>query len=228
MPKLTYLQLVQRLALDVSETAPSLTTTVGLTGRLLRCANAIAWSWVEIQNLHKDWKFLRTATSFTTDTSKTSYTTAEANVATDTFGRWLLDTFRVYPTAAGSGAEVPLSPISYDGWRDTYNIGAMRSVRTQPSRIGVVPSTNALVLGPIAATGYTVLGDFYRNAQLLAADGDYPILPIQHDPLIIMFYAMKKYSTYLGAPELYQMGSDEFTTRYDDLKSEQLPKIRWG
>lgn len=228
MPKLTFLELVQRLALDVGETAPSLSTLVGVTGRTLRCKNAISWAWIDIQNQHKDWRFLRNATSFTTVAGQSTYTPTQANVPTDTFGRWVLPSFRVYRTTAGLSAEVRLEvQPDYDVWRDSYLIGALRNTRTQPTVISVTPG-DALALGPVPDAGFTVLGDYYRNAQQLSADADYPILPIQHDPLIILFRAMELYSVYLGAPDLFDLGQREYTRRYDDLKSEQLPKIGWA
>ena len=227
MAQMTFLQMAQRLALDCGETRTGLTTVVGQSGRLLRCVNAIASAWLDIQQQHQDWRFLRLSTSFLTIDGQPTYTVTECGLTAGTLGMWVRDSFRVYLTSAGLGNETHLSFCHYDLWRDRYQIAALRSVKTRPTEITITPN-DGLGLGLTPAVGYTVLGDYYRAPVTLTADGDVPALPEKHDAMIIVYRAMQLFGNYLGAPELVGLGKDEYRMRMPALEKDQLPPLRFA
>lgn len=227
MPQLTFLQLAQRLALDCGETKTGLTTVVGQTGRLLRVCNAIANAWVDIQQKHVDWRFLRQSASWATVDGQALYTPAQCGIAAETLGTWIRDSFRVYNTAAGFGSEQHLTFCPYERWRDLYQFGAFRTTKSRPTDVTIAPD-DSIGLGLVPLAGYTVVGDYYRTPVRLTGDADVPALPIKHDALIIVYRAMMLYGPYLGAPELYDLGKTEYLPRFDALEADQLPELSFA
>ena len=223
MAQRTFLQLAQRLALDCQETRTGLTTVANQVGRLARVVNAISSAWEDIQNAHKDYRFLRRSTSWVTVNGQATYTPAQCGVPVGTMGQWIRNTFRVYNTAAGTGSEVFLTYVGYDEWRDRYQYSAFRTSYGWPTEVTITPD-DGIGLGMVPTGDYTIVGDYYRNAQILTVDGDIPILPEKHDSMIIVYRAMELYGPYLGAPELVNLGQKEFLPRFDRLRADQLPE----
>lgn len=220
----TYLQLVQRLHLEaaIPGTAPS--TLVGLTAgtEAQRLANWIADAWIQILELHPDWRFRRRSVSFTTTNGQGVYTPVQCGLTAGTLKRWILPSFRTYPTGS-IGSETYLNETTYDCWRDTYLIGAARSVYTRPYEIAEDPESSGLVLGPIPVSGYTVTGQYYLAPNRMSADADTAGLPAQYDDLGIVWKALIEYSSYEADSAAYQRALRNYTLFINHLEREQLP-----
>lgn len=221
----TFLQLVQRLKQEAAIPGSRPTTLQGLSPEVeaQRLTDWIADAWIQILELHPDWKFRRRTATFTTVNAQHTYTPVQCGVSAGTLGRWVLPSFRAYPTAS-IGSEWPLTETSYDCWRDTYLIGANRSVYTQPIEIAEDLESSGLVLGPIPASGYTITGTYYLAPNRMSADADLSGLPSQYDDLGIVWRALIEYGGYEADSSAYQRAQRNYTQWINRLEREQLPR----
>lgn len=215
------LDLVQRLALECGAAAPG--TTVAVTGEAARLVAWIDSAWNDIQTKHRDWGWMRTSTSWVTGDGQHNYTTAQCGIADGTFGMWAIDSVRCYPTAVGNQAEMFVSWMRYDAWRDTYLFGGGRATRTRPQEFAVGPD-KSINVGPVPSTGYTLTADYFTAPLAMAADGDTPALPTQFQ-MAIVYRAMMSYGGYESAPEVYQRGETEFKRLMQRMEQDRLPMV---
>lgn len=222
----TFLQLTQELKKECAIPGSRPTTLQGLTPEteVQRLADWIANAWIQILQLHPDWRFRRRTATFATVNTQHTYTPVQCGLTAGTLGRWILSTFRAYPTGS-IGSEWFLTETSYDCWRDTYLIGAQRSVYTQPREIAEDPETTGLVLGPIPASGYTIVGNYYLAPNRMSADADTCGLPAQYDDLGIVWKAMIEYGGYEADSAAYQRALQNYSRWLNHLEREQLPSI---
>ena len=226
----TYLELcsLAREKCGIAGTGPADVTTQ--TGELARLVGYVRDAYVDIQNLHPDWLWMRSSTSFTTTASTGTYTTGSGagtvNVAAASLGSWYRDTFRCYLTATGTNDEQFLEYIPYDAWRNTFNFGAMRSATGRPTVFSISPA-RGICLGQIPAAGYTVTGDYQAAPTVLAADGDTPGLPAQYHMLIVWKAAMY-YGVHEAAPEVYDEGLINYKRILSQLEIDQRPDVHFA
>ena len=224
------LDLVRRLALEsgtVTHPTTAITTIINATGKVGRLASWIINAWRDIQSLHPNWKFMRRSCQFVTVADRISYTPVQCGITLNTFGRWDLNSFRNYNTAAGVNNEIFMFKQDYDLFRDVYLYGSMRAHRSQPRHVAEFPDYS-LGLGPVAPAGYTVLGDYYAAPKDLAADAEEPALPTQHNRMIIVWKALKDYGYHEAAPEAIQRATDEYKSLLFLLERDQKPPMRLG
>lgn len=221
----TFLQLVQRLKQEASIPGNRPTTLQGLTPEIeaQRLADWIADAWIQILELHPDWRFRRRTASFTTTNTQHTYTPVQCGLTAGTLGRWVLSSFRSYLTASPN-SEWHLVETDYDCWRDTYLIGANRTVYTQPRHIAEDPESSGLVLGPIPTSGYTVTGTYYLAPNRMSADADTCGLPAQYDDLGIVWKALVEYAGYEADSAAYQRAERNYLRWINYLEREQLPR----
>lgn len=124
---------------------------------------------------------------------------------------------------AGFKTEVFMEYLDYDIWRNGYLFGALRVSPTRPLVVSISP-TKSVCLGPIADSGYTVVGDYFTGPVHLSATTDIPALPEQYH-MAIIYKAMMHYGAFIGAPEVMQRGEQEFSKMMMRLNSTRLPEI---
>ncbi len=220
-----YLDLVKRLRQECGVSGTGPVTTINQVGELKRLCDWIATAWFDLQSLHPDWKFQRLSTSWTSIDGQAEYTPTQCGITAGTFGRWHpeRDNFRVYPTATGTSGEQFLVRIGYGDYRRLWGFGSNRSVKSLPIHISVMPN-DSVTLGPKPPAGYTFLGDYYRSPITLSADADVPALPYRHDPIVIVYHAMKMYGVFESGPEVYQFAEKDYERRMTLLRNDQLPQ----
>ncbi len=233
----------------------ALPTTVGATGSLGRIVGWINDGWTDIQMDSDEWTWMRSSNllgggiSFQTIAGKPSYAlgltggsgdfTADfgpdfgatiggtVGVDPEKFGKWDRDTFRCFPTAVGFRGEMFLDEIPYDAWRDSYMLGAMRSVQTRPVVIAVGPE-ETLCLGPPPNDQYTITGDYWVAPSVMVNDADIPVgLPTRFHMLIV-YRTMIKYAGFESAPEVFERGSRENDGMFAQLLAARAPRMAWG
>lgn len=219
----TFLELCQRTVREcrLSSTGPSAVT--GQVGVLSDIVDWVISAWVEIQQKHEDWEFLRSSVSFTTVAGTALYTlgtgAGTVGVAANSFGMWKRDTFRNYTTANGFTDEVPMSYESWDNYRDLYLMGANRNVRTRPAIFSIDPSLS-VALGPVPAAGYTITGDYYTAPVYLAANSDEPTLDKKYRMAIVWRAVMEYAGT--QAPELYTKAENNYAAIMAKVEQRRL------
>lgn len=218
---MTYLELVQDLvreAVGLSGSGP--TTTSGQSGDMLRAVGWIDRAYEDIQNLRADWRFLRRDVSFTTAAAQQSYEPASD------IGEWKRGSFRVYPTAAGVASETPMAEYEWDDFRATFLFGSTRTRQGRPTALGY-GTDRSLLLWPIPdATGYTVVGEYYRAPHEMTADDDEPIMPTKYHRLIV-WRALNFYAGHAASAETFAQAAQEYRRLLAMMRGTELERASW-
>ena len=229
----TYLQLCQDVRRECGIPGTGPTSVSGNTGELDRVVNWVEQAYREVQNRHNNWRFLRKGFTLTTVASDDTYAygdvTDDATAAAITrFSDWriedLKDPPKIYLQSAGSGTQRWMTYTPWEYFKSIYKIGTQNT--GAPVHITFDPNDN-IVLGPSPDAVYIITGDYYRSAQVLAADSDTPEMPSQYHDLIV-YKAMEKYGFYEAAQEFLAKGEREARRVMRQLELNQLPKIRLG
>lgn len=231
------LQICNRIITECGISGGPLTTTVGQIGSLGRAVNWAGDSWTEIQTEHDDWDFMRSSNllgagaSFPTVAATATYplgtSVGQVGIAVDSFGKWDRDTFRCYTTAVGTNDEQFLDDVPYDVWRDTYMLGANRSVQTRPCAVAIGPDESVNV-GPPSNGLYTITADYFIAPSVMTTDVAVPTgLPLRFHMLIV-YRAMMKYAGFESAPEVYTRGKAEYNLMFNQLEAARLPEISFA
>lgn len=197
-----FLELVQRVSIEVGIAGDLPTTLAGAEGEILALSTWVNQVWMDLQQKYPDWGFMVQSPgfSFTTIASQTKYTATGMGISLGDVSSWARETFRVYTTATGTASEVFMTYVSYKAWRDSYNLGSLRTTEQIPIVFSIHPDNGIVLSNP--AAGYTVTGDYYRLPTAMAVDADVPTgLPTQYYPIIVAG-AMEKYALFESAPEV--------------------------
>lgn len=222
---MNYLDLVNRLRQESGTTSSKLMTLTGVVGEALRSADWVSQAWEEIQTAQPDWDWMRGSVSFQTIAQTPVYTPAECGLLD--FASWKKDSFRTYVTSSGMASEIWLDPIDYEAWRNRYQFSSFRTTYSRPLSITVTPA-KSLGLGPIPdATGYTVVGEYFRLPQVLSADTDVPTMPERYH-MAIVYLAMRYYALFEAAPEVLQRAEDGYRRMMTRLRMDQQPGFTFG
>ena len=251
---LTFLDMVQRVHMETGTSGSSPSTVVGQVDQIARLVMWVSSAWMSFQTEVPDASFLRQTISFplTVAVAEYSLTTifSASQAATNTytpdqyFGKWKLDTARIYTTATGTNDEFPLQEVRYDDWRDSYFLGALRNARSRPIVVADGPYGHELFFGPVPSAGYTCSTDFYLSPQPLLNDTDTPskvldqvmravgftkrfLVPVQYNMLCV-YKAMMDYGSYESAPEVYNRGEMGYKSLSNILAMKERPEITTG
>lgn len=224
----TYLELAQLLRRKCRVSGSGPTALDNQTEEYNRLLSWVNEAYTAILNLHTDWRFMRTSATCTTVEGRPTYSPTTDFGLTD-FGYWAMDfsngdTFRNYSTSAGARSEIFMTPCEYDFWRDTYLYGANRYAYSRPIYVAIAPD-NSLACGPITASGYTLVGDYYRVPTEMTDAAEVPVIPSQFQ-MAIVYRAMMYYGISEAAPEVYDSGKEEFERIIRQMELTQLRRMR--
>lgn len=203
-----FLTICQKLRRKCRVMGSGPTAVTGQSEEYNRLIDFVNEAYMMVLRKHTDWRFMRASTTCATVQGQSTYSPTTDFGLTD-FGYWALDydngdTFRNYVTATGTNSEVFMTVMEYDQWRDTYLFGALRQTYTRPIAVALAPD-NSLACGPIPASGYTLVGDYYKVPTELVNATDVPVIPEQFQWAII-YQAMMLYGASEAAPEAYDDG----------------------
>lgn len=224
----TFLELCQRAAKE-SRTVNTNGSPAAVTGqtqlRLVNLINAVAQAWKDIQNLHSSWLWMRAEFSGQTTASNAKYTAASWSIDSR-FAEWIQEAHVVtlYLTSTGVSDEGELSRITWQEWRMKYGRGTQTN--NKPTEYAVSPA-NEFCLGPIPDDTYTVRGEYRKTAQVLAANGDTPEMPVRFHDMIWR----KALMLFLGADEAAFQVADfeiQYLADLEELERDQLPRVTVG
>ncbi len=221
---MTKLELCQRLRQEagISGTGPAATT--GQTGEMLRVVTWVDDAYRDVQNLHQMWEFLRSDFSFPTVASTQTYTRAAANLAD--LKRWKLDSMRVYLTSTGVTDEQRIDFVPWADFRDVYLYAANRSNTGRPVKFTVKPD-KSLMFWPTPDAIYTVVGEYWKLADVLADNSDEPLFD-EDFHMVIVWHAIRYYGAFEAAPEKFSFGMSEYERLMSQLCTDQLPQMSMG
>lgn len=228
---MNFLTLCGELHAETTDSGAFPSTVVGVTGQHARTVRWVKNSWIELQNRHADWQWLRSTFTLNTTASDDTYAYGDAtdsrlSAAISRFSRWwLLDnegfpSVKCYLTSAGVSGEKYLLPLPWANFRDLYKRGTQTN--NAPVHVSVDPQRN-LVLGPKPDDIYTISGEYQMGAQTLAANADTPEMPSEYHQLIV-YWAMKKYGGYRAASDVVVRGTQEGNAMLRQLENNQRPE----
>ena len=226
---MSYLTLCQDLRRECSASGTGPSATTGQTGEYLKIINWVKNAWLEIQQQHDDWRWMRksftvSATSGDGAYAYTDCTDTVSLAAISRFSMWHKDSFKCYLTSTGVGGEVPLRWMPWEQFRRIYRYGTQTN--GPPAYVSEDP-TQAFVLGPIPDATYTVSGDYQIGPQTLSADADTPEMPTRFHQLIV-YNAMLRYGFHQVAPEAIQHAQLMGSLLHAALVRDQLPEMLFG
>lgn len=171
------LQLCQRTVRESGTISGDATpsTVTGQSGRLRKVVDWVPTAWLQIQNLHDDWLWMRAEFSGAVVQGTARYTNTDWSLAR--WSRWITDpddTMTIYKTALGVSDESVLREITWAQWRAKYGRGTQ--TQNRPTEFAISPQ-GEFCLGPVPDASYTARGEYQKSAQELAADADIPELP---------------------------------------------------
>lgn len=225
----TFLQLFQKAAREsgVFSSVPSAVT--GQTGQTLRLVNHVIDAWTWVQREHRSWRWLRTEFSSSFTSGNNEYTPSSLGITTR-FGRWVTDDidngyfpFSIYLASDSDAAnEGLIRAIPWETWRQRWGRGTHDNQK--PTEYAIDPA-NSVRPGPTPDDTYTVNGEYYKSAQILAANADEPECPSDyHD--VIAWKALLLWAEYDEAPLHIGRALNNFRILMDQLERDQLDEIR--
>lgn len=220
---MTYLGLVSRLRRECGVTGSNPATVTTLSGEMLRLANYINQAWMDIQNMHSDWEFLRQDLTFVAQVGKQKYSTIEMQIAS--FGAYKLDSFTI-SSFGDATDERPLAYMHYDDFRYMYMYGSRRTSQNRPVCFSLNGQKDFL-LGGTPDAQYQIYGEGYAMPTEMVNDSDRPAMPGKFH-MAIVYGAMMLYGNYEAAPEVYGMGEMQYNKLIARLANDQLPEMRFG
>lgn len=222
---MTFIELVKRLrneCVGVSGSGP--TSVTGQTGDNARLVEWIASAYQDIQNLHRNWNFLRSDFSFSTVAAQQTYTPAQAGAAD--VAEWHRDSFRIYTTATGVAGEIDIPLLPWEDFRREYLFGALRLTSSKPLVAGRKPD-RSLMLWPIPNGDYTVSGEYWKQPDVMVGNDDEPLFQAQHH-MIVVWRALVFYGHNQASAESYAHGQAEYKRILAALSRDELPEVTWG
>lgn len=192
----------------MSGSGPSAVT--GQTGEMKRVVDWVASAWVEIQAERPDWLFMKSPFSVSLSVGAPSVIVSstlasvqkDTVIATDGATRWPL-------------SYLEPSDFAYIERRDGQKSGRIQYF--------TMDADGTLRTMPVTNEAVTVMGDYYRTPQQLAANTDVPLFPERYHMLIV-YLSMTYAGAWEEASNIYQDGMTKFGRLMNDMTMEQLPK----
>ncbi len=220
----TFLELCVDLRREAGISGTGPTSVLNQTGEYQRVVEWILSADQKVQNLHTNWDFLRNDFSFQTIANTANYTKAAASLLE--LASWKDDTFRCYLTATGVNDQQELDYMPWAHFRYSYALGSMSTQVGRPTVFTVKPD-ESVTIWPIPNDAYTITGEYFKRAQVMAANASEPLMPRQFQEVIV-WRALMLYGAYAGAPEKYSHGQNEYKSMLAALELNQLPAIEFG
>lgn len=199
-------------------------TTVAQTGELLRVVHWVQSSWIDIQNLHRNWNFLYKDFSFSTVQGQGEY--APTQIGASDLKVYDMTTLRCQETAKGYVDRQFMDEWDFFDFRDTYRYTTLNPGR--PIRFAVDPKDKSLWMDGIPdSVGYTITGRYWSKPVPLVADTDIPAMP-EDFHMLIPYWALSMYAGYEAASEAKQEANERKPPLLSALRNDQLPDLLVG
>lgn len=187
---MNFLQLCQeanRLA-SMQGVVSSVSITSGYQYNLIKYVRD---AWIDLQNLRKDWPFMRSSLTFNTVADTNEYSLATIGV-TD-LKRW-----HILQYTDSNGKKQPIRKMSYDYYitREINNDSSGK-----PLRYAEDPIDRHLYLST-PDDAYTITGYYFTQPVSLSGTTDTPTLPVSYHMLIAYLGALKM-ADHMGNNNLY-------------------------
>lgn len=188
------------------------------SGYQLTLATMVQKAWTDIQNLRKDWDFLRTSETFTTTASQSEYTISNIfGTSVSPVGNWKTDMI-LY--AKDSDNHIPMRQYDYD----YYKVSTVdQGTASEPSVFAIDPIDKHLYFNNIDAT-YTIIAHYYQKPQVLdlTDNNDTPLAPSEFHTAIT-YRALADFTFFMGDLDKYEKASQQASTIMGSLMRDSIP-----
>lgn len=216
---MNYLALANRLRAESSISGTSITTVTNQSGEYKKLIDWLNMAYIDIQNMHVDWHFLRKDFEFNTIDGVQNY--SKTGIGLNDYGEWSLNSMRCYLTEMGVANEQHLRCVEWDDFRDEYLFGSMRSQIGTPYYVTQKPD-NSLMFFPIPNDIYTINGEYFRKPHELIVDTDEPLFPDKFH-MVIVYRALMMFAIDANAQELFAIGDREARRLIAKMEQVLLP-----
>jgi len=216
---MTYLELCQSLRQEVGIAGTGPATVTSQTGEMQRVVDWVAGAYRELQNRRRNWNFLRADFSLTLSAATQEYSLATLSLTE--LASWETCDVRVYLTDTAN--EMHLTYYPWPDFKRMFLFSTSRTTTGRPTHFTIKPD-KSIVFYPVPDDAYTVVGEYFKRAQVLAADADEPLLPEQYHMLIV-WQAIVSYAVYEAAPEVYAGAKEKIRLYLPQLESDSTPTI---
>lgn len=219
---MTYLQLCQKVNTIVGMQG-SFDSVVGAAGYQATIATMVADAWMDIQNLRRDWSFLKTSVDISTTAGKSEYTIFNIlGSNTSTIGSWIPNMFFYNESADQKHL---LQNCGYDNYiRESVD----QDTQSSPRKYAIDPVDQHIYLNPPDGV-YSITGYYYSkpiDMSLQSSPDSYtPIAPVEFHRLII-YQAAAEFSAFLGNGDLFTIYSQKASSLLGDLMRKTIPARR--
>lgn len=201
---MNYIGLVRELSKLTGVTAGAPASVVGTSGEAARYVEWIKRANHQIQSRWANWKFHWRQISLVADPAQQYIEVAE-----------LPDDMASVDSARIGGRVLAIDEY------ETSHINPDSSATGTPTTLTRMPD-GRLRLFPIPQAAETLVIDYYRTPQTLAANDDVPLLPERfHD--VIVYWALGEYALYESAPEMLEQARTYLAERLPKLEAACLP-----
>jgi len=201
---MNYLQLCQRLVIEtgIADSGPAAVT--GQVGDMKRVVDWVNDSWLKIQSLRPDWKWMWSQTS-TTLSSGTNTITLAADVES-------IEGVRV------DGDLIKRIPY------ETYAKYYYDRDSSKPILYCIRPD-GVVAFNTDADSNYTVTFDYYKVPEAFSAGTSVPGLASRYHMLIV-YDALRQYAQFDEAQELERKAFNNYEDMLADLSRDQLDECK--
>lgn len=127
-----------------------------------------------------------------------------------------------YPTASGANARTFLQWLSWEEFRALQPGGATG----QPYFVAEAPD-HTLRFYPTPTAGYTLVADYWRKPEVLAANADTPRMPAQYH-LAIVWRAVMMYCGHDENTSLYQYAKQHYDRLISRMQDTELEPVEFS
>jgi hypothetical protein len=135
---------------------------------------------------------------------------------------WKVERFKIADPGLAYKDSHPLEYSQYRFFRD--GAGLDTETLGRPQVFTIHPNTEAIIIAPVADAAYSLWFDYYRTPQVLAEDGDTPIMPARYHQLIVA-WALRTYGFHEVASEKLMQAKETISRQLSELEIDQLPDV---
>lgn len=219
MARLTFLEAVQRAYRESGiggSTGP--VTVLSQTGRNADFVKWVQTAFEDIQNLRDQWNFAWARGTFTLTSGTDSYDPVVDFGITLGVAEWVREGAYVYRPASGLSSRLWLSYLEWERFRDL----PIPPVPGFPNVFSVQPD-GLVRYYPKPEQTYTAVHEYFRNPQVLAADGDVPRLPDRFH-MAIVWKAVMHYATFNKDWSLHDSAEEKYEKVMDGVFEKEQGK----
>lgn len=211
---MNYLALCKRLRQEAGYSGNGPATVDGQTGEMGRIVDWVAASWLTIQTLRDDWRFMLTPFTLSMNSGSNSalLSASAQRLKPDSVVITRPDGAKTFPK------EVSIETLR-QVQRDRLDNGGYVQLFALDDRDGT------LHVFPTLNEDATVAGEYYAKAVTLTANTDVPSLPEQYH-LLIVWQALMQAGGYDEAGNVYLRAQENYVALYNQLTRTQTDPLQ--